>query len=79
MRTAFITALMMVAARTSETSVWFHETTRRCIPESCHLHTRHRENMIFHNLTITQIQHFQIIILDSFLPTFTKTFGNASH
>jgi hypothetical protein len=26
----------MEAVRTSETSVYFNETTRRCIPESCH-------------------------------------------
>jgi hypothetical protein len=30
-------ALMMEAVRTSETSVYFNETTGRYIPESCHL------------------------------------------
>jgi hypothetical protein len=35
----------MEAVRTSETSVYSNETTRRCIPESCHLHTRRRENL----------------------------------
>jgi hypothetical protein len=29
---------MMEAVRTSETSVYFNETTRPYIPESCHLH-----------------------------------------
>jgi hypothetical protein len=31
----------------SETSVYFREYTRRCIPERCHLHTRRRENLTF--------------------------------
>jgi hypothetical protein len=31
--------------RTSETSIYFNETTRRYIPESCHLHTRRRANL----------------------------------
>jgi hypothetical protein len=28
---------MMEAAQTSETSIYFNETTQRCIPEGCHL------------------------------------------
>jgi hypothetical protein len=47
--TAPIIALMMEAVRTSETSV-YNETTRRYIPESCHLHTRHGENLKSHSL-----------------------------
>jgi hypothetical protein len=31
-----------------ETSVYFYETTRRYIPESCHLQTRRRENLKCH-------------------------------
>jgi hypothetical protein len=31
--------------RTSETSVYFYETTWRNIPEGCHFHTRRRENL----------------------------------
>jgi hypothetical protein len=42
---ASIIALMMEAARTSETSVNFYHTTRRNIPEDSHLHTRRRENL----------------------------------
>jgi hypothetical protein len=38
-------ALMMEAVRTSETPVYFKETTRRCISEGCHLHTSRRENL----------------------------------
>jgi hypothetical protein len=38
-------ALMMEAARTSEASENFYQTTRRNIPEDSHLHTRHRENL----------------------------------
>jgi hypothetical protein len=39
---------MIEAVRTSETSVYFNETTRRYIIESCHLHTRRRENLKSH-------------------------------
>jgi hypothetical protein len=41
-------ALMMEAARTSETLVNFYQTTRRCNPEDNHLHTRHRESLKSH-------------------------------
>jgi hypothetical protein len=37
--------LIMVAVRTSETSVYFYKTTRRNIPEGFHRHTRRRENL----------------------------------
>jgi hypothetical protein len=39
------TALMMEEVRTSETSVYSNETTRRYIPEGCNLHTRRREKL----------------------------------
>jgi hypothetical protein len=42
--TASVMVLVMEAVRISETSVYFKETTRRCIPESC-LHTHRRENL----------------------------------
>jgi hypothetical protein len=45
----FIIVLMMEAVRNSEMSVYFNSTTQRCIPESCHLHTRRRENLKSHN------------------------------
>jgi hypothetical protein len=38
---------MMDAIRTSETSVYSNETTRRYIPQSFHLHARRRENLNF--------------------------------
>jgi hypothetical protein len=38
-------ALMMEAARTSETLVSFYQTTRRCNPEDSYLHTHRRENL----------------------------------
>jgi hypothetical protein len=41
-------AMTMEAVRTSETSVYFSEIIRRYIPESCHLHTRRRENLKSH-------------------------------
>jgi hypothetical protein len=41
-------ALMMVAVRTSETSVYCNETTRRYIPEGYFLHTCRRENLKSH-------------------------------
>jgi hypothetical protein len=37
---------MMDAVRTSETSVYSSEATRRYIPEDSHLHTQRRENLI---------------------------------
>jgi hypothetical protein len=40
--------LMVEAIRTSETSVYFNETIRRCIPESRHIRTRRRENLKSH-------------------------------
>jgi hypothetical protein len=43
-----LTALMMEAANTSETSVSFYETTRRNIPEDSHFHIRRRENLKSH-------------------------------
>jgi hypothetical protein len=47
-----IIALMMEAARTSETSVNFNVTTRRYIPEDTKLHTRRHENMKSHMETL---------------------------
>jgi hypothetical protein len=41
---AFIIALMMEAASTSEMSVNFYQTTQRYNPEDSHLLTCHREN-----------------------------------
>jgi hypothetical protein len=38
-------ALMMEAARTSETLVNFYQTTRRYNPEDSHLRTYRRENL----------------------------------
>jgi hypothetical protein len=38
-------ALMMEAARTSETLVSFYQTTRRYNPEDSHLRTHRRENL----------------------------------
>jgi hypothetical protein len=46
-------ALMMEAARTSETSVNFYQTARRYNPEDSHLHTRLRENLKSHQVTNT--------------------------
>jgi hypothetical protein len=40
-------ALAMEAVRTSETSVNYY-TSRRNIPEGCHLHTRHRKDLKSH-------------------------------
>jgi hypothetical protein len=40
-----VIALMMEAARTSETLVNFYQTTRRYNPEDNHLRTHSRENL----------------------------------
>jgi hypothetical protein len=42
---SLIIALMMEAARTSETLVNFYQTTRRYNPGDSHLHTQLRENL----------------------------------
>jgi hypothetical protein len=48
MLAASIITLMMEAARTSETSVNFYQTTQRYNPEDSLLHTRFRENLKSH-------------------------------
>jgi hypothetical protein len=45
---SIIIALMMEAARTSETSVEIQLRTRQYIPEDSELHNRHRENLKSH-------------------------------
>jgi hypothetical protein len=40
---------MMEAVRTSETSVYFNETTERYIPDGCHLHTRRHDSLKYHD------------------------------
>jgi hypothetical protein len=48
-----LVALMMEAANTSKTSIYFYQTTRRNIPEDSPLHTRRLENMKFHLIRIS--------------------------
>jgi hypothetical protein len=43
-------ALIIEAVHTSETSVYFNETTWRYVPEGCLLHTDRRENLKPHVL-----------------------------
>jgi hypothetical protein len=47
---SIINALIMEAARTSETSVDIQLRTRQYIPEDSELHTRSRENLKSHKL-----------------------------
>jgi hypothetical protein len=59
---ASIIALMMEAARTSETLVKFYQTTRRYNPERSHLHSRRRENLksylrVYHSSCKTFLCH----------------------
>jgi hypothetical protein len=58
-----IIALMMEAARTSETSVDIHLRTRQYMPEDSELHTRRRENLKSHiyKLLCTAQDIFSII------------------
>jgi hypothetical protein len=42
----------MEAVPTSETQVYFNEIPRRCIPESCHVNLRRRENLKSHKYKI---------------------------
>jgi hypothetical protein len=46
-RTVSITRAMMEAVRTSKMSANLNESTRRYIPESCHLHTHRHKNLKF--------------------------------
>jgi hypothetical protein len=48
-------ALMMEAARTSETLVNFYPTTRRYNPEDSHLRTHRRENLKSYELQTADI------------------------
>jgi hypothetical protein len=50
---------MMEAVRISETSVYFNEPTRHCIPESCSLHTRRRENLKSHIIKAKQLKRMR--------------------
>jgi len=43
-----VIALIMEAIRTSETSVYSNETTRRYIPDGCNLRSRRREDLKSH-------------------------------
>jgi hypothetical protein len=53
---------LMEAERSSETSVYFIETTRPYIPESCYLHTHGGEEMKSNMLIIcvTQAVQFKV-------------------
>jgi hypothetical protein len=53
-----LTALVMEAASTSETSVNSYQTTRRNIPDDSHLHTRRRENLKLTNLKQVSLPMF---------------------
>jgi hypothetical protein len=48
---------MMKAARTSETSVNFYQTTRRYNPEDSHLRTNRRENLKSYYKTLAEQAH----------------------
>jgi hypothetical protein len=54
-----VIALMMEAICISETWIYFDETTWRCIPEGCHLHTRHCENLKY----LTQSLFFSLCFI----------------
>jgi hypothetical protein len=53
--TAILMALMIEAAKTSETSVNFYQTARHNDPEDSHLHTRRRKNLKSHIFTPVHI------------------------
>jgi hypothetical protein len=50
LRIFWVIALMMEAARTSETSVDIQLRTRQYIPEDSELHNRRRENLKSHTI-----------------------------
>jgi hypothetical protein len=53
--TLYRIALMMEAARTSETLVNFYQTTRRYNPEDSHLCTHRRENLKSYNAHLNDL------------------------
>jgi hypothetical protein len=59
--------MIIVAARVSQNSVHICRSTQRYIPESCHLHTRRRENLKSNwfrfciHLRSLNIRHFRMI------------------
>jgi hypothetical protein len=55
MRAFRVTALMMEAAHTSETSVYANETTWRYIAEGCHVHTSSREKLKSQKMIVAQL------------------------
>jgi hypothetical protein len=66
--TSFIRAMMMEAVCTSETSVYFNETTRCYVPEGCHFHTRHRENVKLHNIWVVSTNRQCHFFLKKWVP-----------
>jgi hypothetical protein len=64
-------ALMMVAVRTSETSVHFNVTTTRYIPEDSKLHTRRCQNLTSYIIILTWKSACTSPALDSREPTCT--------
>jgi hypothetical protein len=58
-------ALMMEAAKTSETLVNFYQTKRRYNPEDSHVHTHRREN--FKSYLVTNKTVFSRIFIEYFL------------
>jgi hypothetical protein len=73
---------LMERVCTSEKSVYFNENTRRCIPESCHLHTRHCENLKYYTVTKLLVSRNSVIswlvspLLASQGPLCTKLVNN---
>jgi hypothetical protein len=60
--TASIIALMIQIVRTSQTSVYFNETTQRFIPQGYHFQTRHRKNLKTHWSNVFREVEFKSIL-----------------
>jgi hypothetical protein len=58
-------ALMMEAARTSETLVNFYQTTRRYNPEDNHLRTHRRENLKSYKFTSDKTEKTSTLNVES--------------
>jgi hypothetical protein len=57
--------MMMEAVHTSETSIYFDVTKRRCIQEGCYLHNRHRGNLKSHNSKYITVQTGYSVLIAS--------------
>jgi hypothetical protein len=78
-RAMIIIALMMEAARTSETLINFYQTTRCYNPEDSHLHTHRRENLKSYLPNRNSNLRYLEYKAGEQTATFDRCYGNFTH